>query len=380
MIKKFLLLLLSAITVFSAAFAEDSQLLIDYTVHSAAGESTEIMYVRAADGKLTVLSSLFPGSCIMDTLPEGAPAFTATDSGSFPDFAFPDFRNIVRLWGTALRPQSKTGLFSGDAFETATSMDYCTCSRLDLLSLCTHILETAAPEAVNLMISSVTSSDMAEMLTGGRERITCRIYDEGKYLSLTGNIQDSTVFTLCFNFADPDLVHAVFGYADSGVNYYWSVQAQVVSGHRISVSSALRADYRKAGYRICMYDEPILREDLTLNLSEDNKQIDFESRMTPQNGLNSLLLNGTFKPWTDDLCRVEARFSGMPEEQYISLAIQKSGRTMETAAKKTFTLKEVLAPESGNKLVAEVNGRIQFIYAATVSVIPEVYLTKLLFQ
>lgn len=380
MMKKFLLVLLAAIMACAVSYAEDSQLLIDYTVHSAVGESTETFDIRMADGKLTVLSSLFPGSCIIDTLPEGTPVTAFPDTGAFPDFSFPDLKNIVKLWGDGLRPQSKTGLFSGDAFETATRMDYCTCSRLDLLSLYTHILGAMDPEAAELMISSATSPSMAAMLSGGQEKIACRIYDEGNYLSLTGNIQENTVFTLCFNFSDPDVLYAVFGYADNGTNYYWSMQAQIVSGRKIVMSTALQADYSKAGYRICMYDEPILREDCTLNLSEDYRELLFESRMIPQNGLNSLLLNGSFKPWEDGLFHAEARFSDMPAEQYLSLDIQKSGRTMETGALEIFTLAEMMAADNGNKLVAELTGRFQWIYTATMSILPEGYLTKLLFQ
>ena len=137
------------------------------------------------------------------------------------DDTLKSLEETVRAWAEQRMVSTGKGVFSGDAFNIAYKEDTYIFSMDDLLQLVKAIGQ-AAPDMARWTSLAETGLEGAAF-SGGTEG-TLKVYDDGKYYSLTLKQQGNTVFTLSLNAADPQELLAVAGHRENGKNYYHNIQ------------------------------------------------------------------------------------------------------------------------------------------------------------
>ena len=372
MIRKILPICLAMIFLFTCANARAQHLMMEISVHHDDEVSSESIDLTSDGSRFEIYSTLFPGCFLSGTFPDTETFFSSGNHLFSFSFLHPsDLKPVLDNLTPELNPRSRNGFFSGDAFEEATSELYGTCSVQDILPLFfsmtgmmdSVISETETAGFLQILSAYGISSDSAA------ENLIYRIFDGGKYFSLTEKTKNAVTRTLSCNLSDPSLTKLVYGYAQSGKNYYWTLDFVQISPQELVLSAFFRTDPEKNGYRAIMNNEPVLQESWTFSITEDQSAILFSGSVEPQNDLDSILITGGIHPLSDILLFAELRFSGSPENQYFTLSIQKSDREITAGSLQEYAVTDLFL-SGDHSFSGEILDGMTRIYSAMISYIP----------
>ncbi len=381
MYRKILLICLALIILCAGADAQAQQFTIEFSIHHDGEITAESMVLDTDSDGFRVFSTLFPGCVLSGSFPGLKNLFSSSVSAeAVPSFSAPDIKDVFSAWSTALNPQSHAGFFSGDAFDYAVSELYGTCSAQDILTLAFSLSEKIYPLLPETEASSVLQalSEYGITSVSAENDIVYRIFDGGKYLSLTRMAGNSVIRTLSYDLSDANTARVVSGYAEGGKNYYWVVESVLVSSQEIILSACLRADPEKAGYRAVMNEQPIVQESWTFTIPENHKAIAFTGSIDPQNDLDDILISGEIRPSGDELFYAELRFRGSQESRYFTLSMQKGGREISDGPLQEMKISDLLSPGNHDDFSAEIVDGMARIYSAIVTYVPLDYTVRLM--
>ena len=91
------------------------------------------------------------------------------------------------------------------------------------------------------MWTSLAEEGLEEAAFWGGTEGTLKVYDDGKYYSLTMKQQGNTVFTASVNANDPGELLAVAGHSENGKNYYHRIRL-TLEGKKVNIETELLAD------------------------------------------------------------------------------------------------------------------------------------------
>ena len=377
MLKKIFSVLLVMTLMTGCAAAGDYHLDLQFVVHQG-NEDTAVTAEAILRGhEIQFISGLFP-SYILALEYNNAELMQkiASPAEPFDFFAMPSFRKILSAFSTAVQAETVNGLFTGDLFDEAHTMTSGTFSPEEFFD---RIIKTADPGYVSGSDEQQGAGEGILSGTGLQQlsdiMIRYSIYDQGDYLTLNGVLGDKTVFTLSCDLTEQNSVKYVLGYPDNGKNYYSISEFKVVSDREISISSAMISDRNKLGYRTVMNNSPVLKENWTLRLSQDRKEISFNGEIIPGNGKKPAEITGSIS--TENRPTLLARIGFRDwTESWFTLAVTLDNTQLNTESLKVVSLNSADENQS-QEFAGEVVRNATAFLARLMQALPEEYRTEL---
>lgn len=293
--KRFFSLLLALAVLWAAAYAaaEEKSCAVNVTI-LAEGQPLESNLLIQPDGdRISLTSSLMPGTCIsfprIDTESMQKAADTLKQclaEGKAAEI----IRSSAAEWFAYMQPETRTGVFSGDAFDRASEMQRITFSYGDLMLLEARIRKALAEQGI---AAETDGNGFPETMMPERNvRFELKLFDGGKYASLAALDGDNTVMTFSADLSAPDRILAVIGGASGGKNYYCSIRAERTDG-RLAVVEKLLADDMKTGYPGLAEDSLICTAESVMEWTAEETRL--KEVLTPANGLLPVTFAATFR-------------------------------------------------------------------------------------
>ena len=381
MYRKILLICLAYMVFFSSAIAHAQQFTIDFSIYHDGDTAAETVLLDTDSSRVRIFSSLFPGCFLTGSFSGLETLFSLTDiPNDVPSFSVPDIQSILTAWNSARNPLSHTGFFSGDAFDHAVSVTYGTCSARDILTLasslsgcCFPVLSEKDADGILKVLSEYGIISVSE-----NNDILYRIFDGGKYFSLTRESCNSVIRTASYDFSEEKTTRAVFGYADRGKNYYWTVESILISPQELILSACFRSDPEKTGYRTIMNKQPIIQESWRFVIPENRSSIAFTGSIDPQNELDDILISGAFQLSEERLFYAEFRFSSNQEIQNFTLSVQKSKNEISSDSLQEIQISDLLTSGRHDAFSEEIVDGMARIYSAIIKYVPLDYTVRLM--
>lgn len=374
MLKKTVLILLTAIMLAASAHAEGaSRLDIHFIIHQKDTESAVTAEALIRENELLILSGLFPSYAF--SLKGDYTEFLSgsDDRVLFPPFSIPGTGNILQLMMPMMNTETSEGFFAGDLFDDATSVTKGVFSLNDILSDAMSFagregLQPDPPEG---------SIDDAILSTAGLQelsgiQIRSGIYDDGKYLVLNAVNEDRTFATISCDFSDPSDVRSVLGYAENGKNYFWVHNLSVVSSDEISFSSVLLADPRKQGYRSAVINTPVVTENGSIQLSENRSKLTFSCQILPGNEKHPIEISGYLSFESRPVFNAKISFMDW-EEAYFTLSFNMDDTTVNTESLKIVSMDQFPDLTDSGALLSEVSLNMIPFVMNLIQAVPEEY-------
>ena len=292
-----LILMLALLVPAAGAFAGAGHCRMEVTVYTGEQEIKADLDTYLENGQISLTSSLLPGYCIRTAAvdPEEAEAALAGILQCLNDGETKKaVEACVQEWFVYMQPETLTGAYSGDAFESASLMQRITFSCGDLTLLLRKIQKVLADRGLS---SNLVGDDWVEVLAPERNvRFELKIFDGGKYASM--NVLDGmdTVATVSADLSDPESLLVIAGCGYGGKNYYVSIQRDIKES-RLESTGMLFADDNKLGYLgvddkslICTWYEV---------MEQAGDEIRIEENFIPANGMTPIVLAGTIRNVTE---------------------------------------------------------------------------------
>lgn len=337
MLKKILLILLALILTAGSAAAGDCHLDIQFAVHNGTEESAVTAEAIFREKEILILSGLFPSYAFSVGSGDAELSGISGLEGPFEPFRMPPVKEILEMFTAAMNPETMNGVFSGDLFEEARTVTTCTFTLDELFNA---FRETNDPEkAGTAEIRDNAAGDilhMENLQELSKIVIRCSLYDGGNYVTMNGVEGDRTLFTASCDFTDPLAVKTVFGYPDSGKNYYDFSEIKVLSEREIIIHSTMISDAQKLGYRAVMNNPPVLRENWNIKLSENRKEICFTGEIIPGNEKKTVEIGGTISTENKTLLMAKISFKNW-EKSWFTLAVSLDDTPVNTESLKVIT-------------------------------------------
>ena len=285
MLKKICLIVAALILMTGSAFARDCHFQILLTVHQDETESSLSADVFFCENKMILISSLFPSFFL--SLQENTDSILSIteQESSFDSFYIPPIMTVMKELIQVMNLSENEGMYSGDLFDAAGLQASGTYTIEEFLSLPEMI--SAKESADQSYLWELVQTELKELLNQTdltKVIVHFSLYDNGKYLTLTGTEEERTIFTVSFDFSGQNTVKAVLGYAENGSNYYWVSEYSVLSEDEIRLTCGLFADNKQQGYRSIVNSQPILTENWQIQLSDNRKEMSVAGEMIPGNG------------------------------------------------------------------------------------------------
>ena len=284
--KRLSLLLLSILLIWNSATAAES---IFGKIQIGEGpEAPEAEFVLYTDTeKIDFFTSLLPGWVIEIQAEASGGAFLPAAAGINPEVK----RKIQDGWLNVAGVEHKTGIFTGDLFDTATKSDQILFSWSEIAFLL-NLLEVSEeiPETVKAVMSELRRilTDTALNLPGMRFKLN--LFDEISAVSLTVIYNNATIGTLSFRQEAEGSIQLLIGTAENGKNYYRYFQGEKKEPVLILRGSAWADEYC-AGFKNLPQDANILREELQIDETEkENRTFSYSS--TDGNGKKLISVKG----------------------------------------------------------------------------------------
>ena len=256
------LLVLILLTAAVCASAEEKNCEIQALIRTGDQEIQTNLNIYLKEDRIYFTSSLIPDICIQlpdidteDTLNALAELSRNLNDGKTIEI----IRDCVKEWIVFMQPEIRTGNYSGDAFEQASSMQH--------------------------------------------------IVFEGKYASLNVLDGENIVMTVSANMSEPDCILLITGCGYSGKNYYSRILAEKKEG-RLDITESLYADDLKAGYPGLKENSLIYTRNSTIEWNTEG--IQYSVFLFPaNNAMTPIAGSGTFRNTTSGRCfDGEIHFSG----------------------------------------------------------------------
>lgn len=373
MLKKILLILLALILTAGSAAAGDCHLDIQFAVHNGTEESAVTAEAIFREKEILILSGLFPSYAVSFGYGDAELSGISGLEVPFEPFRMPPVKEILEMFTAAMNPETMNGVFSGDLFEEARTVTTCTFTLDELFNA---LRETTDPEkAGTVEIRDKAAWDilhMENLQELSKIVIRCSLYDGGNYMTLNGVEGDRTLFTASCDFTDPVAVKTVFGYPDSGKNYYVFSEIKVLSESEIIIHSTMISDAQKLGYRAVMNNPPVLRENWNIKLSENRQEICFTGEIIPGNEKKTVEIGGTISTENKTLLMAKISFKNW-EESWFTLAVSLDDTPVNTESLKVIT------PDSADAMpfIGEVSMNAMTFLTKLNQVLPEDYQLEL---
>ena len=252
--------------------------------------------IYAENDQIYITSTLVPDTCVR---------ISGINAAEIGDAAAELIRNIrggrmteiaegcLRDWIAFMQPETREGVFSGDAFDRATSMQRITFSWGDLTMLGRNTLKALKAEGLS---GELLEGDWAELMTPQRNiRFDLKIFDGGKYASLGVLDGADTVMTVSANLADPDCALIITGCGTGGKNYYSSILAEKKE-NRVDITEMLYADDMKTGFPTLGSDSLICTQANNIEWTGTDGAAEscrLSGTLFPANGMKAIQYEGT---------------------------------------------------------------------------------------
>lgn len=200
----------------------------------------------------------------------------------------------AQAWARQRLVSTKKGIFSGDAFSIARKEDTYIFSASDFLAL-VKAAGKAAPEIG--MWTSLAEEGLEEAAFSGGTEGTLKVYDDGKYYSLTMKQQGNTVFTASVNANDPGELLAVAGHSENGKNYYHRIRL-TLEGKKVNIETELLADDEGSGFA-ALGDRNRVLTDTAAITNDDDGSYTIQYTSAPADGSDALTVTAVVDV-TDD--------------------------------------------------------------------------------
>ncbi len=299
------LLLILTIIISGCVSAEGKHYEIDAQIHTEDREIQVVLKAFPENERVCIISSLIPDQCIQipgadpDQMMNALAVILQNMNGGGNGDAI---RNCLADWFVFMQPETRTGAFSGDAFEKASTMQHITFSYGDLILLCRRIRGAQQDRGI---CPDIPSGKLPER----NIRFDLKVFDEGKYASLSVLDGKDTVITVSADLSLPDCLTAVAGCGYGGKNYYMHIAAEKKEG-RLEVEKSLFADDLKTGFPGLKDDSLICTVNSTIDWAAD--EIRFSAVLTPADEqMKPVESSGTIRNASDGrVFEGEIRFSG----------------------------------------------------------------------
>ena len=199
---------------------------------------------------------------------------------------------IIGNWTASHQGVTRTGFFSGDAFESAEEETTYEISWADVYALISTIRREVEDDTLAEILENAEEWTR-EAAMSSETRMILRDYDGGKADSLTVMRGTDTVNTLSIaRSSDSGFVFRfVWGWAEGGKDYYTLLDADMKDPDNVQLHGEILADDECRGFRslgrsalICSWDGILLSKDRGLS---------FETMLTPANGTGPFFVNGS---------------------------------------------------------------------------------------
>ena len=369
MLKKFCLLVIVMILVSGSACAEDLHIGMQFIIHQKDSETAVTADALIREHEIMLISGLFP-SYAFSFESEGASLTELADTDMAINlFTLPEKKEVITAFLQMMNAGTYEGFFAGDLFDNATLAAKGSIYPADFLSFLAGHVQPEKDQDIGIMNGSGNFPEVSKL---SELLIKYNVYDNGKYISFYGSEGNKTVFTVSCDCSAPDILKAVTGYASGGKNYYWDSTMTLVSPNEIFYTSALLADTLKQGYRNAVKGTPVVTENWTLQLSEDQKDIAFSGMILPENNRKTVEIEGGFSVKNHPAILIKAGFRDW-EESYYTLSLDMNESTVNTEGLKIIPLNKLSDFSEAQSAAAEIteNG-IPFLLKMIMS-LPEEY-------
>lgn len=375
MMKRFLMICLILSLLCTAASAQDIHIQANIGIHNS-GEPKNISFefIMKEDGIL-FLSDLFPSYAV--SIPEEKNMTqlrnSLENSSELQLFRPADMASRFSDWAATMNSRPVSGIYSGDAFDTAFHAERGICTVKDFIAFWSAII--GLPEYFGSLFNN-TFFDEGIFISD--TDISYQIYDSGKYASFTGTDHNSgTHFTVSADFSDPEKHKIVFGYPENSKNYYWLFDIQSASSEETAIHTELSADSLKGGYKSIRPEDHIMDENWTVRLESERKRISFSGEIIPRNGLNPVDIKGHFSAGTGQMLYAEVYFRDF-NDSHFSVSVFKDHQSRSFDGLQNLTLHDLANPKALAGLTNEISAHFLLLFAHITQSVPQSYLLKLL--
>ncbi len=205
--------------------------------------------------------------------------------------------DCAQEWALYIQPETKTGVFSGNAFPEAREMQRYRFSYGDLTMLIRRIRAQLPPGNVLRDLIDATGIDWLFPLRN--IQFDLKLFDGGKYASLDVLNGEDTLMTCSADLEDPASLLIVSGVGLEGKNYYSRIITDMPAANRLIITEKLYADDLKTGFAGLDDNALILS---TIHEIEWNgtdgapEEIGYTLIVTPANGMTPLSLTAKITP------------------------------------------------------------------------------------
>ena len=373
LLKKMCLFILVMVLLTGSAFAEDTRVEIQFIVHQENSESAFTAEVLFRESEILVLSGLFPSFAF--SVPGEYSGFSAIpdQDTTFNSFSLDDTGSVIRNILEQMNTVTLSGLFAGDLFDQAGTVTKGTVSFQELLSVLPTLNSSwkINPELFrkSFMQEVFPASGLPD-LSG--TLIQYNVFDDGKYLILNGLEKDKTVFTASFDFSVRNSLKAVIGHAEEGKNYYWIHDLSILSPDEFRLTSALKSDLLKQGYRSIITNPSIVTENWNVQLSENRKEISFDGEIVPENGKKTVEISGMISTESKTVFRAKIGFRDL-EESYFTFSVSMDHLPVNTGNLKVLSLSDFTSSSEYDSFLTEISGNIIQFMLKLSQALPEDY-------
>ena len=229
-------------------------------IGEAEQDTAEITFtVWTEQDRIAFASSLCPGWLMQTQYGITTDAFTMDN----PMAMLEAMTGIFTDWEKMTERQHKTGLFTGDLFDTATQAETVQFSWGEL-ALLLNLAEgrEELPQEIAELLPEARKALTEAAAAYPKMRFVMNIYDEITALSLSAVNDGDTVATLSARSEDGSL-HAVAGHAENGTTYYLDCVLRTgANAEEMTVQSTLWADGQGAGYKNLPQNAMVLRDEM----------------------------------------------------------------------------------------------------------------------
>ena len=362
------MMVLSLFLLTGSAFAQEDSIRIVLGTHQNDTDSVFTVDFSSEENTVTITSDLFPSYELAMDSPG-----RLGNLDSVPFFPFPVLLQNPFTPAFLSRPgtEEQTGFFSGELFEDARTVRSGSCSIDEFLQIysSSDSSEMNAPAAAEMKAA-------AGLLGLSDVLVNYRIFDEGKYVSLTGTKDGSTLFTLSFDYTDAGSTVILWGYAEGGRNYYWLLNAESVSENRMHLNTALYADKTKSGFRSVKTNPPVLTESWDFSLSDGFGELSFSGTVQPSDNLDPIFVTGSLSSSDSQILKAEARI-GENTDSFVFLNIGKNNPETSADKRIRIALDDTPDDETALSLTNELTDNIMPFYFSLIQILPSEYIYRM---
>lgn len=362
MLKKTLIVFLALILFCGSAPASAERMTLDIGLQTETDAKHLTADLISADGKTFILSDLFPSYAVSFPFSSG--------------FGFSDIRSavisLIRLFRqdssparfeqlSFFNPVTEKGLYAGDLFDSATQLQTLTVNISDFISQ----VGKADHAGLLPLFDSVFDSPVS---------LVIRIYDSGKYLSVSGMKETFTLFTLSCDFSESGKKKIVWGYPENGQNYYWAAESTVLSEEEMVISCALYSDKWRRGFRDAAMNDPVLSEKWTFQMTGQD-QMQIRAEITPASYPDPIVISCIVM---DDIS-AEVQF-GNSGQSSLSFSIREKTDEIKIDGYQQISIEDLLSPSKAAAFYAEIGANALPFYFYLMQILPQDFLNVLLNQ